>query len=549
MQAEARLISPQFSVVNRLCGSRPTSGRGGEVRAQPVDAGSHSSKPTSYATQHHIPPAPRGVRVRPRRLVGPGRRSHDSPGGHHGEVLLQHRGGTTVADLTGNAKFPNSPDAVTYPTYFELNATGDINTAAPNTVDNYGAQMLGYFYPPATGDYIFYLASDDGGQLWLSTDADPANKKLIAQEAGWSNARSYTAIGGGSTVEAKDSSQFTGTQWPTKDPVYGGAKITLTANRAYYIEALMKEGGGGDNLSVAVQDPNFVIDSTKPIPGQYLSSFDKASGPVVITTQPQSQTVNQGDPVTFTVAVDGTPPYNFQWMVNNSEVQSGAQASYNITRALATQNNAKVKVVVTGGQGSPVTSAEATLTVISDVTPPTLVGARGSASFNAVTVTFSEPLDPATANTAANYRLSGGLNVTAASLSAAPNDNTVVLTTSRQSEGTVLTLTVNNVKDLAGLTIAANSTIDFKTHVFATGWASYQRWHNENGDPGDINAFATAIADGTIRAPDYESAVTQFGGPWGRETITRRGCSAISSRLPMATTCSSWDRTTNRWST
>ncbi len=44
-------------------------------------------------------------------------------------------------------------------------------------------------------------------------------------------------------------------------------------------------------------------------------------------------------------------------------------------------------------------------------------------------------------------------------------DDTVVLTTTRQTEGTVLTLTVNNVKDAAGdNAIASDSTIDFKTH-------------------------------------------------------------------------------------
>ena len=93
--------------------------------------------------------------------------------------------GAAVSDLTGNARFPDSPDTVAYPGYFELNATGDISTPAPDTVDSYGAQVIGYFYPPATGDYVFYIASDDGGSLYLSTDDTPANKKLIAQEAGW----------------------------------------------------------------------------------------------------------------------------------------------------------------------------------------------------------------------------------------------------------------------------------------------------------------------------------------------------------------------------
>jgi hypothetical protein len=424
-------------------------------------------------------------------------------------------GGTTVADLTGNAKFPNSPDRVLYPGYFELNATGDIFTPAPNTTDNYGAQIIGYFYPPTTGDYVFYLSADDGGNLYLSTDSDPANKKLIAQESGWSNARSYLAVGGGSTVEAKCSQTFAATAWPTKDPSWGGAKITLTANRAYYIEALVKEGGGGDNLSVAVIDPNNAIDSSMPIPGQYLATIDKTAGPVKIVTQPASMTADEGKAASFKVVADGTPPYTFQWRKNGADIDGATTDSYSISRTARADNGAKFSVVVTGAQGAAVTSAEATLTVNFDSTPPRIASVAGAASFTYVTVKFSEPLEPASAQVAANYKLSGGVTISSAALAAAPNDDTVTLGTSRQAEGTTLTLTVSNVKDLGGNTIAANSAFEFKTSVFETGWATYERWHNESGDPGDITAFSTAIADGTIRPPDFSSAVSQFGGPWG----------------------------------
>ena len=44
--------------------------------------------------------------------------------------------------------------------------------------------MLGYVTPPTTGYYTFWIASDDNSELWLSTDANPANKVRIAYVGG-----------------------------------------------------------------------------------------------------------------------------------------------------------------------------------------------------------------------------------------------------------------------------------------------------------------------------------------------------------------------------
>jgi hypothetical protein len=100
--------------------------------------------------------------------------------------------------------------------YFEYAAAGDINTpAAGDVYTSSGARIAGYFYPPTTGDYTFFISSDDNGSLYLSTDDSPANKKLIAVEGAWSNPRSYTAAGAApSTVENKNSSTYTAAHSP-----------------------------------------------------------------------------------------------------------------------------------------------------------------------------------------------------------------------------------------------------------------------------------------------------------------------------------------------
>jgi hypothetical protein len=375
--------------------------------------------------------------------------------------------GTAIANLTDNAKFPDHPDQVSYAPYFEMNASGDINVPAVDTADNYGGQIRGYFYAPSTGDYVFYIASDDNGNLYLSADDNPANKKLIAQEAGYSGIRSYTAIGGTSTVEAKCSQTFAGTEWPVKDIGFGGAKITLQANKAYYIEALFKEGTGGDNLSVAVQDPNGAIDVSMPIPGTYLSSFDKASGPLKMLTQPASQTINEGEPVTFSVTNDGTPPYTYQWSKNGAAIPDATNVSYTISRVSRADNGANFKVAVSGPSGSA-SSDEATLTVNPDSAPPSVVLASTSLG-KTVKVEFSEYMDGASATNTANYSIP---NVTITDAVLSDNGMTVSLAIT----GTLpsnFEVTLNGIKDFAGNSIAANTKVPGYTTGLTPSMVSY----------------------------------------------------------------------------
>src|SRR2546427_662288 len=101
-------------------------------------------------------------------------------------------GGTTIPDLTNSAKFPNNPDIVNYPARFEWPTGPDDATPPPGDVRNsYGIQIIGYFYPPTTGQYRFAIASDDNSVFYLSTDSNPANKQLRCLEAGWNTVRNW----------------------------------------------------------------------------------------------------------------------------------------------------------------------------------------------------------------------------------------------------------------------------------------------------------------------------------------------------------------------
>jgi hypothetical protein len=103
-----------------------------------------------------------------------------------------------------------------------------------------------------------------------------------------------------------------------------------------------------------------------------------------------------------------------------------------------------------------------------DPTPPQIVAVAGSATLTHVTLTFSEPLNEATV-LPDRFGLSGGLGVLTATLDPA-SLRVVTLTTESQTEGNNYVVTVNNVTDLSGNAIAANSQITFTAWRVVPGW-------------------------------------------------------------------------------
>jgi hypothetical protein len=92
-----------------------------------------------------------------------------------------------------------------------------------------------------------------------------------------------------------------------------------------------------------------------------------STGAPTITTQPQSQTVDAGVNVTFTVAAAGASPLGYQWRKNG--VNLAGQTAATLTLSGVTQADAgNYSVIISNAAGS-VTSAEAALTV-NPVTPP-----------------------------------------------------------------------------------------------------------------------------------------------------------------------------------
>lgn len=114
-------------------------------------------------------------------------------------------------------------------------------TTPQDVADNYSRRLVGQIIAPATGQYRFWIASDDASRLYLSTTSSAANKVQIASLSTYVDFQNW---------DGNASQQ--------------SALMSLVAGQSYYMEAQHQEGGGGDHVSVAWSGPGF---SRTPIAG------------------------------------------------------------------------------------------------------------------------------------------------------------------------------------------------------------------------------------------------------------------------------------------
>ncbi len=120
--------------------------------------------------------------------------------------------------------------------------------APVNVRDRYGVRMQGYFIPSVSGNYRFWISSDDNGELRL-------DGTIIASVPQWSSSK----------------------QWD-KFPSQQSGPQALTAGQRYLISAYMKEVGGGDNLAVGITLPNGVLE--RPVKASRFSTVSAAGVPL-----------------------------------------------------------------------------------------------------------------------------------------------------------------------------------------------------------------------------------------------------------------------------
>ena len=176
--------------------------------------------------------------------------------------------GDRIEYLLSNPNFPDTPS--------EERIINDFFHSPTNIGDYYGQRIFGYLLAPLTGYYTFWISSDDNGSLRLSPDMNSFNAREIARVPSWTNPLEWEKYSEQKSI-----------------------KIRLEAGKYYYIEALMKENIGGDNLAVRWQLPNNVVE--EPIPASRIyrkinelhTNFSlKSSGENLFLTNPSGQIID-----------------------------------------------------------------------------------------------------------------------------------------------------------------------------------------------------------------------------------------------------------------
>jgi hypothetical protein len=384
---------------------------------------------------------------------------------------------TTVQSLLEDPNYPNSPASVLYMSPF------DTRSVYPDdSHENYGARISGFITPAQSGDYELFLRSDDSSQLFLSPDEDPANLVQIAEET--------TCCGAFEETGMSETS----------------APQTLVAGKRYAIQVLYKEGGGGDYTQVAWRKAGDTTPASKltPIPGAFLSTMIPADGSITITKQPVNVTAAQNDRVTLSLEASGTlSPLIVQWQKNGVSLPGVTGKSVTIGPLAASDANARFSAILSI-PGAATNSAEATLTVTPDVTPPAIQSIVGSDTFDTATVDFSEAVTPASAGANSSYTFDNGLTVSSVSVL---SPTRVKITTSKQTTGTTYTLTLKDIVDTAGVKSAAGAKMSFPAFSIIPGGLKVEYFFDITG-----NSVQELLDDPKFQAnnPDLVLYTPQF---------------------------------------
>ena len=349
--------------------------------------------------------------------------------------LFTNIAGTLVANLQNDPKFVNNLPDVSY--YTNNFGVGLFN--GQSGLEFYGARISGFFMPPSNGLYQFYIRSDDGSQLFMNTNGPSTAERLMIARSDGAN-----PVAVGTIASAYQAGTGLGRVGANISPI-----VSLTNGTAYYLEGLVKEGGGGDYMQVVLRaiDPGTGLPySALPavaVVGENLTGgFFKAPGDPnvnrlnVSSAPPAELTTNENSLVNLSLVASVLPPsatafVSYQWQRTNESNGTFTNIPGATTPTLSfyvplADEGATYRLVV----NLPATNAIFTtlLHVIQDFDPPYLLSA-GSLGGVTIGLRYNEPVLTAYGDEPGNYVINGGSGpVVVAAVIRASDPSTVLLT-------------------------------------------------------------------------------------------------------------------------
>ena len=254
-------------------------------------------------------------------------------------LLRQVWNGCSSLDaLLSLSTYPDSPDETSSLSSF---------LSPIDCADNYSQRISGFIVPPISGNYFFWVCSDDSSQLFLSTDSNPENVRQIAYLDGWSSPY----------------------EWE-KYPSQKSTAITLSANTPYYIEAIQAEADGGDHLMVQWSLPNGTLQS--PIGEQYIYPPETTFEVPQIVVNPLSSAKSIGETAVFEIYAQSSTPLTYTWEIDGKLSEAPSSYTLTLTNLTLADNGKQIRCHVSNITGNAV-SEIATLTVTPKMEPVTII--------------------------------------------------------------------------------------------------------------------------------------------------------------------------------
>ena len=231
------------------------------------------------------------------------------------------------------------------------------------TLDSSEAYYLGIWSVSGSANFTATLEEDTGQGTSLAIVSQPTDQNVVDGD----NATFNVVANGIGTLSYRwfvtpapiDDGAGGMTIFPQTE-IPGSNSATLSINPATLAD-------DGNVYSVEITDDNSVINSNDAT--LFVAEIPAS---LIITDQPDDQTVDEGDNATFSVNASGNGTLFYQWFVNNSAISGATNPSYTVVSASIGDDGNVYRVDISDDNGS-LSSNNATLTVNDDDNPVTIV--------------------------------------------------------------------------------------------------------------------------------------------------------------------------------